>query len=147
MEVLLAHNEYGKYSGEESVVATQIRCLDNAGIKVRTYTRESNKIKGLNGEITAFFSGFYNYKVKQEFVDIIEKRRPDVIHIHNLFPLISPSIFSVASKYEIPIVMTVHNYRLMCPNGLYFDGNEICTACTTGFKELNCVLRNCEKYT
>ena len=84
---------------------------------------------------------FIRLLVKQKKIAIKEK--PDYIHIHNLFPLISPSILPVAKNAGIPVLMTVHNYRLICPNGLFYMNGNICERCSFG-REYWCVLKNCE---
>ena len=96
------------------------------------------------GKSKAFFLGFYNSKSIDSIEQIIKKEQPDVVHIHNLYPFISPSILNRIKNYGIPIVMTVHNYRLLCPNGLFFNKGEICEKCTGRGKEFNCIVNNCE---
>ncbi|PCJ57491.1 MAG: lipopolysaccharide N-acetylglucosaminyltransferase [Planctomycetota bacterium] len=145
MKICLVHNSYGAYSGEEAVVAGQEQMLLEAGHKVVSFTKTS---EGLNQsamkKIDAFFSGIYSRKSKREFEQFLKVEKPDVINIHNLYPLISPSILSVGYEAGIPIVMTVHNVRLICPNGLFFTHGEICEKCSEG-KEYWCVLKNCEQ--
>lgn len=69
--------------------------------------------------------------------------RPDVANVHNVYPLISPSILKVCHNEGVPVVMTVHNYRLVCPNGLFMTRGQVCHRCAGGH-EYWCVLRNCE---
>lgn len=72
--------------------------------------------------------------------------KPDIVHVHNVFPLISPSVLSVCHDHGIPVVMSVHNYRLICPNGLHMPKgrHDVCERCRGGH-EYWCVLRNCER--
>ncbi len=145
MKVLIIHNKYGKYSGEEAVVDAQISLLKSNGHQVFTYFRSSEKLDDMpNGKISAFFSAFYNSKVIDEVTALIRKVTPDLVHIHNLYPIISPAILPVIKKMKIPIAMTVHNYRLLCPNGLFFTNGSVCEKCTGFGKELNCITNNCE---
>lgn len=146
MKVLLIHNKYGQFSGEESVVHWQKKILEDNNNEVVTYYKKSDEIDNLNfGKIRAFLAGFHSSKAINELKKIIELEKPDIVHIHNLYPFISPAILPVIKKIGIPIVMTVHNYRLICPNGLFFSKGVICEKCSTNTKELNCILRNCEK--
>jgi glycosyltransferase involved in cell wall biosynthesis len=171
MKILLIHNKYGRHSGEEAVVYAQEELLRSHGHEVATYFRSSEEIHGPAGNVNAFFSGFYNKTSVQEI-----KRRtrdegrgttgpPDIVHIHNLYPLISPAILHVikakgrrvdeSTSRQNPsphhhittsppkIIMTVHNYRLICPNGLFFTHGSVCERCAGG-KEWNCILYNCE---
>src|SRR5208282_119323 len=76
------------------------------------------------------------------FARLLDKERPELVHINNLFPLISPSILDETKRRGIPTVMTVHNYRLLCPTGLLFSHGELCHRCLNG-QEWWCVVRNC----
>ena len=143
MRILLIHNNYGKFSGEESVLDAQKKLIESQGNEVRVYSRSSEDIHGFWSKVNAFFSGFYNYRSVSEIKQFILSFKPEIIHIHNLYPFISPSILVIISRFHIPIVMTVHNYRLVCPNGLFFSHGEICERCSSG-NEWNCILRNCE---
>lgn len=145
MKILLIHNKYGKFSGEEAVVDAQINLLKKKGHEIITYLRSSQELEDMpNAKIKAFFSAFNNPKSIKEIKTLISKEKPDIAHIHNLYPLISPAILPVIKKMGVPIVMTVHNYRLLCPNGLFFTKGEICEKCTGVGKELNCISNNCE---
>jgi len=88
-------------------------------------------------------SGIYNPASIRAFQEILKKEKPDVINVHNLYPLISPAILPEAKKAGIPVVMTVHNYRLVCPTGLHFSHGEICEKCSGGH-EMQCIINNCE---
>ncbi len=143
MKVLLVHNSYGKFSGEESVVDTQAKLLENNGHKVLRFERSSAELRSLSSKYKAFFTGIHNPAAARQIRIILNAFSPDVVHIHNLFPLISPAILPECRKAGIPVVMTVHNYRLICPNGLHMTRGQICNKCCGG-KEWWCVLRNCE---
>lgn len=145
MKILLIHNKYEKFSGEEAVVESQIKILKEAGHIVITYFRGSDEIKYMFfGKIRSFFLGVYNQRSIRDINQLIKNEKPDLVHIHNLFPLISPVILPVIKSKGISIVMTVHNYRLMCPNGLFFSNGEICEKCAK-FNEFSCMKMNCEK--
>ena len=144
MKICLVHNEYGKLSGEEMVVRGIEKILINNGHEVIQYIRYSADIKTMKlGKVHAFFSGIYSLSSRKKIRALLEKQIPDVVHIHNLFPLISPSILSVCYRMRIPVVMTVHNYRLICPSGLFLRDNEICEKCSGG-REYWCLIHNCE---
>ena len=145
MFILIIHNKYGRHSGEESVVYAQEKLLTSNGHRVQSYFRSSETIAGIKGQTNAFFSGFFNRKSYRDIEELLQNGPvPDIIHIHNLYPLISPAVLHLLRRNGIPIVMTVHNYRLICPNGLYFTHGEICERCNGG-REWNCILRNCER--
>jgi glycosyltransferase involved in cell wall biosynthesis len=145
MKLLLLHNEYGIFSGEEAVIYTQIQLLSLHGVRVLKYIRSSKEIYDLSfGKVRAFLNGAYSGKAIREVRKIIKSEKPDIVHIHNLYPFISPAILPVIKEENIPMVMTVHNYRLICPNGLFYNHTGICERCTGTLKELNCILFNCE---
>jgi len=144
MKILLIHNSYNKFSGEEAVLHAQEALLKAGGNEVQTYIRSSSELQGMRmGHVQGFLLGLYNSRSVREVRQLIS-RPPTIVHIHNLYPLISPAILPVIKKAGIPIVMTVHNYRLVCPNGLFFTHGEICERCAGG-KEWNCIARNCEE--
>ena len=145
MKVLMIHNKYGKHSGEEAVVEAQMQLLQENGHEVITYFRSSEELETMSfGKVKAFFLGVKNNKSVREIKKIIKEENPDVVHIHNLYPLISPAILPIIKSFGVPIAMTIHNYRLLCPNGLFFTKGKICEKCTGASKELNCVINNCE---
>lgn len=144
MKICIVHNEYGKFSGEEAVVQNQITLLEENGHQICNYTRSSAELDLLLlGQVRAFFSGIYNPFSKKAFRDLLDREKPDLVHVHNLYPLISPAILDVCAEFGIPTTMTVHNYRLVCPNGLFMTRGEVCERCAKG-REFWCVLRNCE---
>ena len=145
MKILIIHNKYGKYSGEEAVVDAQIDLLKVKGHQVITYFRSSEELKTMPiGKAKAFFTAFYNKKVINEIISLINNEKPNIVHVHNLYPIISPAILPEIKKMGLPIAMTIHNYRLLCPNGLFFTNGSICEKCTGLGKELNCITNNCE---
>ena len=142
--IAIVHNYYGKFSGEETVVENLASLLAGRGVSVCRFSRSSADIEDkLSGKMAAFFSGIHNPFAKREFEKFLNDKRPDVVHIHNLYPLISPSILPVCKAFGVPVVMTVHNFRLVCPNGLLMSRGEICHRCLGG-RVYWCVLRNCE---
>lgn len=145
MKILIIHNKYGKYSGEEAVVDAQIALLKTKGHQVITYFRSSEELETIsNGKVKAFFTAFYNKKVINEIKSLINNEKPNIVHVHNLYPIISPAILPEIKKMGIPIAITIHNYRLLCPNGLFFTNGSICEKCTGFGKEFNCITNNCE---
>ena len=147
MRVLVVHNEYGGFSGEEAGVERQAELLREHGHEIVFFRRRSADINDLFlGRARAFFSGIYSFSSKKVMQGLLREYRPDIVHIHNLFPLISPSVLGVCRKAGVPVVMTVHNYRLVCPNGLHMSKGryEICEKCCGG-REYWCIIRNCEQ--
>ena len=86
----------------------------------------------------------YSLEAKRKFNKIIQDFKPDIIHIHNIYHQISPSILSVAKKYNIPVIMHLHDYKLVCPNYQLFVDDKICYRCRGG-KYYNCLKHKCFK--
>jgi glycosyltransferase involved in cell wall biosynthesis len=144
MKVLLIHNCYGRFSGEEAVVAAQEKLLTDNGHEVTSFERSSAEIPAMKlGKLRALSSGLHSSSSCKAVRAMLRRRRPDVVNVHNVYPLISPSVLKVCRDEGVPVVMTVHNYRLICPNGLFMTQDEICHRCAGG-REYWCLLRNCE---
>ena len=131
-----------KYSGEEAAVDSLADMLRHSGQQVVLFRRSSAELRGFGGKIKAFFCGFYNPSAVKDFSRVLREEKPDIVHVHNLYPLISPAVLKVASTHNIPVVMTLHNYRLCCPNGLAFRGGSPCSQCLD-HGEWSCVRNNC----
>ena len=118
-------------------------CLESHGHTVIPFYRSSAELRrSKSGKAAAFFSGIYSSSARSEFACLLDEERPDLVHINNLFPLISPSILAETKSRGVPAVMTVHNYRLLCPTGLLFSHGELCHRCAGG-REWWCAIRNC----
>jgi glycosyltransferase involved in cell wall biosynthesis len=144
VRILIVHNHYGGYSGESSVMEQHQQMLKSHGHDVDLYTRSSLELDAMFfGKVRAFFAGLYNPYSIDQINKITGSFHPDVIHIHNLYPLISPSVLPCLRSSGAMVVMTVHNYRLVCPNGLCCQNDTVCELCSGG-REWNCLFRNCE---
>jgi glycosyltransferase involved in cell wall biosynthesis len=145
MKILMIHNEYAAVSGEEIQFYHIADILRTNKHEVQLYTRSSVGIeKKTFGKIKSFFTGIYNPVSRRKIGKLMETLKPDIVFVQNLFPLISPSILPVIRKAEVPIVMLVSNYRLMCPNGLHLSHGNLCESCLYQ-SEFCCLLKNCEE--
>src|SRR4030042_5623602 len=145
MNIVLVHNRYAVDSGEETVVKNIAELFSANGHNVSFFMKSSSEInKMFLGQTRAFFSGIFNFSIMKEFRSFLSESKPDIVHIHNLFPLISPSVLIECRRAHIPVVMHAHNYRLVCPNGLHMSkmNTRICEKCCGGH-EYWCVLKNC----
>ncbi len=145
MRICIVHNQYEKASGEETAVFSLMDLLRGHGQEVVSFMRGSAEIGGMPfGKARAFLSGIYSFKSRRAMKRLLRDEKPDLVHIHNLYPLISPSVLPVCRDAGVPVVMTLHNYRLVCPTGLLLSRGEICHKCLGG-REYWCVLKNCER--
>ncbi|MDP3706175.1 MAG: glycosyltransferase family 4 protein [Legionellaceae bacterium] len=133
MKILCVHNYYGSQSpsGENTVFDSEVQLLREHGHEVIEYTRHSDDIRqqGGFGTLKGGVSVPWNPFSLRQVRGLIEKAQPDVMHIHNTFPLISPSVFYAASGTKTATVLTLHNYRLFCANALLLRNDKPCTRC------------------
>lgn len=145
MRILQLHNHYGSHSGESTVLDVHASLLKSHGHAVSAYTRSSIELESMRlGKARAFFTALYSPFSIGRTGRIIREFRPELVHIHNLYPLLSPSVLPLIRRSGVPMVMTVHNYRLVCPNGLFYNKQGICERCSGG-REWNCLMMNCEE--
>ena len=145
MKILLVHNNYGKYSGEESVVDQMAAMWAEHGLQVVQLRRSTADSRdSLAGKIQGFLAGLYSPKGIREMRRILRMERPDVVNVHNLYPFISPAALFECKKAGVPVVMTVHNFRLICPTGLFMRDGQPCERCLEKGNEWGCIRYDCE---
>ena len=134
MKILVCHNFYRRSSGEDRSVAMDIKLLKNRGHTVIEYTAESEVLESAT-TFNKFATGLrliYSPKQSQEIEELVTKENPDVVHVHNVFPLLTPSIYIGLEKTNRPVVQAIRNYRFLCPNGLFYTHGEVCRRCVEG---------------
>jgi len=130
MKILIVHNRYQQRGGEDAVVASEHDLLAANGIEVETLEENNDEITGLKGKLEASLSVFTGTKHSNDRVNAaLSNFRPDVVHVHNWFPTVSPSIFWKCHRAGIPVVTTIHNYRLLCVGATFFRDGRICEDC------------------
>ena len=145
MKILIVHNNYGKYSGEEAVVDKMADMLMSHGHEVAFYRRTTEGVReSAVGKIKGFLSGIYSSSGVRGMRDALRRERPDIVSVHNLYPFISPAALFECKKAGVPIVMTIHNFRLICPTGLFMRDGLPCEVCLERGNEWSCVRYNCE---
>jgi len=143
MKVVQVHNRYRVPGGEDRVVDATVGLLRRRGVQVSLLSRDSGGIPdSMRSRMGAFFSSLYSRSAYVEMAGLVAGDRPDVVHVHNVYPLISPSVVLACRRADVPVVMTCHNFRLICPLGELFSRGEVCERCTRG-REYMCILRNC----
>lgn len=128
MRILFAHNAYQHRGGEDSVVEAEVALLRSHGHAVETYTRSNDEVDGMS-TLALARQTLWSDRTMHELARLIERFRPDVIHAHNTFPLISPSLYWAASARHVPVVQTLHNFRLLCPQAMLLREGKVCEDC------------------
>src|SRR5450432_2653413 len=144
MKVLLVHSAYQQFGGEDSVVRAEKELLERKGDEVFFYSRHNDEIKEFSAAEKASFlpQTIYSWRTTREIGEVVRRFRPDVAFVHNVYPLISPSVYHKLHALGIPAVQVLHNFRPFCPNGLFFTQGKICEACMGG-NYLNAVRKRC----
>jgi glycosyltransferase involved in cell wall biosynthesis len=136
MRVLIVHGRYrsGAPSGENIVVDQEGEALRSAGHEVLTFERHSDDIAGwsLLRKASLPVLPVWNSEVGHALAGQVAAARPDVVHVHNTFPLLSPSVLHACRALGVPVVATIHNSRLLCAKGDFFRDGEPCHACSSG---------------
>jgi glycosyltransferase involved in cell wall biosynthesis len=131
MNILLVHNSYQIRGGEDDVFNSEWKLLAEAGHLVATYTRDNEEIKsyGLLQRATLPLRTVWAWDSAKEMRRHIADARPDLVHFHNTFPLVSPSAYSACHESGVPVVQTLHNPRLMCPAASLYRDGHVCEEC------------------
>ena len=127
--MLVVHERYRVRGGEDGVFETECSLLEEAGHKVVRYEKDNRDIPDRGGRIGLALRTIWNQRTYREIRSIIRAEKPDVVHCHNTFPLISPSVYWAAAREGVPVVQTLHNYRLACLNGYLFREGHVCEDC------------------
>jgi glycosyltransferase involved in cell wall biosynthesis len=128
MKIVIAHNAYPQYGGEDTVVANETAMLEKHGCEVVPWivpTEETGVLNLIRCGLSAVWNPFAGQRLKR----LLQREKPDIVHCHNTFPLLSPSIFAACHSVGIPVIQTIHNYRHICPAGGFFRDGEICEEC------------------
>jgi glycosyltransferase involved in cell wall biosynthesis len=126
--ILVLHNAYKKPGGEDGVVQAEVNLLRQAGHSVELLEEDSKRIHGL-GKLRAAFTASYSPASKARVAAAISKFAPDVMHCHNLFPLFSTSVYDAAREAGVPVVQTLHNFRMQCAKAVLMREGRICEQC------------------
>jgi glycosyltransferase involved in cell wall biosynthesis len=128
MRILVVHNRYLHSGGEDSVVDSEMKLLADHGHDVELYTRDNADIETMNRAALAIGTVWSRSSARM-IEDRIAAFRPDILHAHNTFPLISPAAYWVAHSLAVPVVQTLHNFRLICPQAMLLRDGKVCEAC------------------
>jgi glycosyltransferase involved in cell wall biosynthesis len=146
MKVLFVHNFYQQFGGEDSAAIAERNLLESHGDEVLCFTRHNDEIKSYSLWDKAAFipRTMYSHRTERELKQAVEDFAPSVAFVHNVYPLISPSLYHTLHALRVPIVQVVHDFRPFCPNGWFYIDGEICERCKFG-NYLHAVKHRCYK--
>jgi glycosyltransferase involved in cell wall biosynthesis len=134
VKIILVHNAYQQPGGEDVVFEQECGMLEQAGHQVVAYRRSNwdaeayHRVRLLGlAKRTVWASDS-----RRDFLELLQREKPDLVHVHNTFVMISPSIYSACSQAKVPVVQTLHNYRLLCLAANFFRDGKVCEKCLGG---------------
>lgn len=142
MKILQVHNIYIGKTGEEAVVEEERKVLEKNGHEVIQFIKDNSELRAYSKlkRLKMYLSLHSSKVMAAELEALMGQEKPDVCHVHNTFPLITPIVYKVCKSIGIPVVQTLHNYKMVCTNSLLFRDGEVCEKC------LNKSLYNSIKY-
>lgn len=143
MRILFVHNTYRYAGGEDVAVKQEIELLEKNGHRVELVTFHNEVRSGIISKIKFASSSLYNRNSYKRLQKKIETFEPDIAHVHNFFFEASPSIFFILKKKKVPVVLTLHNYRLVCANALLLRNNAPCELCVSNTIPLSGIKYKC----
>jgi glycosyltransferase involved in cell wall biosynthesis len=141
MRVLFIHNKYLQAGGEDAVVRDECELLRARGVEVRNYERDNADIEHMS-RLQLAADTIWSVRSYRQVGAELDAFRPDVVHCHNTFPLVSPSVYRAAADRGIPVVQSLHNFRIACPQAFLLRNGKPCEDCL-GNLPWRSVLRRC----
>jgi len=129
LSVLYLHNRYIQPGGEDQVFESESQLLAEHGVRVQKVEEQTTYPSGLVRKIGAAVDCVWSRSWHQKLKTILRDFRPDVVHVHNFFSVISPSVYYACREEGVPVVQTLHNYRLACPAASFYRDGKICEEC------------------
>jgi len=131
MNILQIHNYYLFPGGEDVVLKNEYELLTSKKHTVLQYLKNNSEIANYSSfqKGKLFFDTSYSKKSYREILELLKAEKPDVVHVHNTLPLITPAVYYACSELNIPVVQTLHNYRLLCSNAYLFRNGKVCEEC------------------
>jgi len=128
MKILSVHNSYQNPGGEDQVFAQETDLLRSHGHQVLVYHVSNDEVSRKN-PLVLLGDTIWNKQIHAELRSLMRRETPDIVHVHNTFPVISPAVYYAANEEGIPVVQTLHNYRMLCPAATFFRDGHVCEDC------------------
>lgn len=132
LRLLIAHNYYQQAGGEDAVVANEMTLLKQMGHDVTLHSVDNYAIQGIGDKLRTFRDVVYSKSSRDAFARKIAEVRPDIVHVHNFFPLLTTSIYDACWQLGVPVVQTLHNFRITCAGALLLRDGRLCEKCVEG---------------
>ncbi len=131
MKIVLVHNSYQQPGGEDLVYQQERDLLKRAGHQVLEYHRSNHEVSqnSFVDQLALAKRTIWASDTRREFRELLLREKPHVVHVHNTFVMISPSVYWACHDAQTPVVQTLHNYRLLCPAGNFLRNGEVCEEC------------------
>ena len=128
MRILLLHNRYLHPGGEDAVFHAEKALLEREGHRVFSFVEHNARIQG-RYPVKAALDAIWSQQTQKRLRALIQKARPNICHFHNTFLRISPAAYYICQESGVPVVQTLHNYRLICPGALLMRDGQVCEDC------------------
>lgn len=130
-KVLIVHNYYQIPGGEDTVVTNEKKMLEEQGHEVILYCRDNSEIREMSKfqKLKLPLTTIFNLRTYADIKKLIKEEKIDIVHVHNTLNLISPAVYYAAINGKIPVVQTIHNFRLLCPGATFYRDGHICEDC------------------
>lgn len=140
--ILIVHNYYQIPGGEDTVVANEKKMLEKHGHKVTLYSRNNAELKKMPRLRKIFLpiTTVFNPRTYRDIKKLIKQENIEVVHVHNTLNLVSPAVYYAARRMKVPVVQTIHNFRLLCPGATFYRDGHICEDCVE--HGLKCAVRH-----
>ena len=125
--IMLVHNHYQQPGGEDQVFASEAALLEAKGHRVIRYEDDNSRVG--HWGIGSALGALWNSRSAGKIGELVRKHKPDVVHFHNTFPLISPAAYYAVQSEGVPVVQTLHNFRLVCPGATLYRDGAVCEEC------------------
>jgi glycosyltransferase involved in cell wall biosynthesis len=142
MKIVVVHNYYQQLGGEDRVFTAETSLLEAKGHQVVRYTIHNDAIANMDS-LQLARATVWNQEIYRELRQLLRQEKPQLVHFHNSFPLISPSAYHAVRAEGLPIVQTLHNYRLLCPSAVLFRQGQVCEDCLGNFVPWSGIVHAC----